>query len=82
MTLAMPGSKIPQIKDLVARIAARRTPLDEAEKAVASFLAAGGGDKQTKAKLLFAGVFTTLNRERSVVMSGIERFSQRQKQIG
>ncbi len=71
----------PQIKDLVARIAARRTPIEEAEKAVASFLAADGGDKQTKAKLLFAGVFTALNRERSVVMSGIERFSHRQQQM-
>jgi len=71
----------PQIKDLVTRIAARRTPIEDAEKAIASFLAADGKDKQTKAKLLFAGVFATLNRERSLVMNGIERFSQRQKHM-
>lgn len=71
----------PRIKDLVARLAARRTPLDDAEKAVADFLASAAPDKQTKAKLLFAGLFTTLNRERSVVMNGIERFSQRQQRV-
>ena len=69
--------KDPQIKDLVVRLAARRTPLDDAEKAIGDFLAANAADKQTRAKLLFAGLFATLNRERSVVMNGIERFAQR-----
>lgn len=71
----------PQIKDLVVRLAARRTSLDEAEKAIGDFLAANAADKVTKAKLLFAGLFATLNRERSVVMDGIERFTQRRTQI-
>ena len=71
----------PQIRDLVVRLAARRTSLDEAEKAIGDFLAANATDKLTKAKLLFAGLFATLNRERSVVMDGIERFSQRRAQI-
>ncbi|MGA8225740.1 MAG: hypothetical protein WCA55_04360, partial [Xanthobacteraceae bacterium] len=69
--------KDPQIKDLVARLAARRTPLDDAEKVIGGFLAANAADKQTRAKLLFAGLFATLNRERTVVMNGIERFAQR-----
>jgi hypothetical protein len=68
------------IRDLAAQVAARRTPQDEAEKAIADYFAAATGDKQTKAKLLFAGVFTTLNRERTVVMNGIERFARLQKQ--
>jgi hypothetical protein len=67
----------PQIKDLVVRLAARRTPLDDAEKTIGDFLAASAQDKQTRAKLLFAGLFATLNRERTVVMNGIERFAQR-----
>ena len=67
----------PQIKDLVVRLAARRTPLDDAEKTIGNFLAASAQDKQTRAKLLFAGLFATLNRERTVVMNGIERFAQR-----
>jgi hypothetical protein len=71
----------PQISDLVTRVTLRRTPLDEAEKAVADFLAADVPNKQTRAKLLFAGLFAALNRERSVVMNGIDRFVQRQKQF-
>jgi hypothetical protein len=71
----------PQIKDLVVRLAARRTSLDDAEKAVGDFLSANAADKLTKAKLLFAGLFATLNRERSVVMDGIERFAERRQQI-
>jgi hypothetical protein len=73
--------KDPHIKDLVARLAARRTPLEDAEKAIGDFLAANAADKQTRAKLLFAGLFATLNRERSVVMDGIERFTQRRAQV-
>jgi hypothetical protein len=72
--------KDPTIRDLAAQVAARRTRQDEAEKAIADYFAAATGDKQTKAKLLFAGVFTTLNRERTVVMNGIERFARLQKQ--
>jgi hypothetical protein len=70
----------PTIRDLVARVAARRTPLDEAEKAVTDYFASASGDKQSKAKLVFAGVFTTLNHDRTVVMDGIERFARLQKQ--
>jgi hypothetical protein len=71
--------KDPQVSELVVRAAARRTPLPEAEQAIANFLASNGSDKQTKAKLLFAGLFATLNRERNAVMNGIERFAQRHK---
>jgi hypothetical protein len=71
--------KDPQVSDLVARAAARRTPLPDAEQAVANFLAANASDKQNKAKLVFAGLFATLNRERNTVMNGIERFVGRQK---
>jgi hypothetical protein len=70
----------PTIRDLVARVAARRTSQEEAEKAITDYFASATGDKQTKAKMLFAGVFTTLNRERAMVMDGIERFARLQKQ--
>jgi hypothetical protein len=68
-----------QIRDIVARVSARRTPIEEAEKAATDFLAADPKDKQTRAKLLFAGVFATLNHERTDVMNGIERFSKQEK---
>jgi hypothetical protein len=67
------------VADLVAALSARRTPLDQAEKRIGDFLKGGGADQQEKAKLLFAGLFDALSRERSTVMDGIERFSRRQK---
>jgi hypothetical protein len=69
----------PQIKDLVPRLAARRTPLDEAEKTIADFLGADAARRGERGKLLFAGLFATLNQERGTVMTGIDRFVQRQK---
>jgi hypothetical protein len=69
----------PIIRDLVTRLAARRMPLDEAEKAISEFINGNTAQRQQKAKLIFAGLFKTLNQERSEVMNGIERFSRRQK---
>lgn len=64
--------------ELVANLAARRTPLAEAERFIAEFLAVEG-DRQQRAKLLFAGLFDALNRERSTVMDGIERFARKER---
>src|SRR4029077_1370909 len=69
----------PIITDLVARLAARRTPLEEAEKAISDFIGGKTTERQQKAKLIFAGLFESLNQERSRVMNGIERFSRLQK---
>ena len=68
-------------RDLVALLAARRTPLEEAQKAVMDFVTGSETERQRKAKLIFAGLFKTLNRERSEVMNGIERFSRRQSEF-
>lgn len=64
---------------LVSKLAARKTPLDEAEKSVKEFLASSA-DKTANAKLLFAGLFDTLNAQRSQVMSGLERVSRKQRE--
>jgi hypothetical protein len=69
----------PAVADLVATDAARRTPLDQAEKLIGDFLKGGGAEQQQKAKLLFAGLFDTLDRERSTVMDGIERFTRKRR---
>jgi hypothetical protein len=69
------------IHDLVFRLAGRRTPLPEAEKEAADFIAGTNAGKQQKAKLLFAGLFAVLSGERDDVMAGIERFSRRQQQL-
>jgi len=38
-------------------------------------------ERQEKAKTLFAALYTTLNGQRDEVMSGIERFSRKQKSM-
>ncbi len=68
----------PATRNLVARLAARRTPLDAAEAAISEFITGDPADRQEKGKRLFAGLFTTLNQERSQVMDGLERFSRQQ----
>ncbi|MEY9178599.1 hypothetical protein ABIG06_000308 [Bradyrhizobium sp. USDA 326] len=69
-----------KVSALVAKLSARKTPLDEAEKSVKEFLAASASDKTTNAKLLFAGLFDTLNAQRSQVMNGLERVSRKQRE--
>jgi hypothetical protein len=70
----------PRISALVGKLAARRLPLDDAQKAATEFLASPGIDKAAAGKLLFAGLFDTLNAERSSVMNGLERVTRKQRQ--
>ena len=69
----------PKEIELVARLAARRTPMDDAKKLIAEFVIGSKEERQEKAKTLFAGLYSTLNAQRDEVMSGIERFSRKQK---
>ena len=68
-----------KISSLVAKLAVRRTPLDQAQKAVTEFLAKTP-DKTTSGKLLFAGLFDALNAQRSSVMNGLERVTHKQRE--
>jgi hypothetical protein len=67
------------INALVTKLAARRTPLEEAQKTIADFLSGAAADKTTKGRLLFAGLFDALNAQRASVMSGIERVTRKQR---
>ena len=69
------------VQDLVLHLAGRRTPLADAEKEAAEFIVGTEPEKQQKAKLLFAGLFATFSHERDDVMTGIQRFSQRQQEL-
>ena len=71
----------PKIKDLVSRLAARRTPLDSAEKAISDFVTGSNAEKQDKAKKLFAGLFDDLSQQRGEIISGIERVARKQKEL-
>lgn len=70
----------PKVSSLVARLAARRTPLEEAEKEATDYLASAP-DKANAGKLLFAGLFDTLNAQRFSVMNGLERATRRQREV-
>jgi hypothetical protein len=69
------------VKELVARLAVRRTSLDEAQAAIADAINGTPAQRQQKARLIFAGLFKTLDRERSEVMRGIERYARKQKEF-
>jgi hypothetical protein len=65
--------------DLVSRLAARRTSMEDARKLIADYLGGTDAEKQEKARTLFAALYVTLNAQRDQVMNGIERFSRKQK---
>jgi hypothetical protein len=64
----------PAVRDLAARLAVRRTSLDDAQMMIAGFVTGSPEERQRKATLLFAGLFKSLNSERGDVMNAIERF--------
>jgi hypothetical protein len=69
-----------KVSALVAKAAARRFPLEEAQKAITEFLADAAAEKAATGKLLFAGLFDTLNAQRSSVMNGLERVTRKQRE--
>ena len=69
-----------KVSALVTRLSARRVPLEDAQKAITEYLTASGADKATHGKLLFAGLFDTLNAQRSSVLNGLERVMRKQRE--
>jgi hypothetical protein len=76
---AAPASEAPGLADLVGKLAARRTPMEEAEKDIAAFVTGTPEERKKKAEVLFAGLFDALNAQRFQVMNGIERAYRKQK---
>jgi hypothetical protein len=71
---------IEEIGKLIPTLTSRRVPMEEATAAIEAFAAAQPQEKRDEAlKLLFAGLLVTVNVDRAVVMSGIERFQKRQR---
>jgi hypothetical protein len=70
----------PKVSALVAKLAVRKTPIEDAQKAVTDFLSAPGIDKVAGGKMIFAGLFDTMNAQRSSVMSGLERVTRKQRE--
>jgi hypothetical protein len=69
----------PKVSALIAKAAARRTPLEEAQRAITEYLAVLA-DKTTAGRLLFAGLFDSLNAQRASVMNGLERVTRKQRE--
>src|SRR5712691_2215714 len=86
LTAVWAGPPLDDIKDkwkddakvsaLVPKLAARRNPLEDAQKAITEFLAGSGPDKATAGKLLF----DNLNAQRSSVLNGLERITRKQRE--
>ncbi len=75
-----PSRNDDSIERLVPLLASRRVPIEHAAAAVAQFADAQPHDKRDDAlRRLFAGLLSTVNADRAVVMSGIERFYDRQR---
>ncbi|MFB9263844.1 hypothetical protein ACFFWD_11780 [Bradyrhizobium erythrophlei] len=70
----------PRINALVTKLAARRVPVEDAQKEISDFLSGAAADKATAGKLLFAGLFETLNAQRSSVLNGLERVMRKQRE--
>jgi len=70
----------PKVSALATKLAARRVPLEEAQKEITEFLSASAADKANAGKLLFAGLFDTLNAQRDAVMNGLERVMRKQRE--
>jgi hypothetical protein len=68
-----------KVSTLVAKLAARKTPLEEAKQAITEFLAGSAAQKAEAGKLLFAGLFETLNAQRNSVLNGLERVTRKQR---
>jgi hypothetical protein len=66
------------VRALVGRVAPRRVPLDEAKAEIHRFAVAITADKQKTLTEVFAGLFDTINSERSAIIRGIKRYHARQ----
>jgi hypothetical protein len=71
-----------ELAALVTRASERRTPLEEAQSAVADYAKRLSNDeRKAKLTLLMAGIFERLNGERADVIAGLERYGHKQKNM-
>lgn len=67
-----------QIDALAGKLSARRTPMEEANEAIAAYAQGLGADKDRKLTMLFAAVLELINTNRRQVLDGIRRAARRQ----
>ncbi len=69
------------VADLVARLTPRRTPMEEAEALITDFAKAAGDKRKARLATLFAGIYERMNDERREIVSGLDRFGRRLKEM-
>jgi chromosome segregation ATPase len=70
------------IERLVSEIAARRNPIENAQKQIEEYaLSLPRGQANEKLAQIFQGLFDTLNVEREQVISGISRYADKQRDL-
>jgi len=71
-----------EVSRLASQLAARRTPLEEAEKLVEDFAEVQPKELlNDKLTALFGRTLRIINRDRASIIAGIKRFSQRQQKL-
>jgi hypothetical protein len=71
----------PDVADLKAKMAQRRVPIADVEKAIADFEAKAGPDGGAKLLRAFAAAFEDLSAQRSEVIDGLDRLGRRQNAL-
>ena len=69
------------VAELVPLLAARRTPIEDAQARIDGFAKSAGADKASRLALLFAGVFDQINTQRSRIIVGIENYARHQLEL-
>lgn len=70
-----------ELARLVHLISARRTDLEDVRPVLASLGPTGEQSRDERLVALFAGVFASIDRERSRIMAGIERYAKKQQEL-
>ncbi len=69
------------IRELAPKLASRRLPVEEAGPLIDEFASSAAADKAHRLAMLFAATFEIIDRDRSSVVAGIERYSKRQQAL-
>ncbi|HEU0222156.1 MAG TPA: hypothetical protein VFR34_08095 [Paracoccaceae bacterium] len=71
----------PELGALAARIAARRTAMEEVPALLDGVQAGGGQSRDARLVALFAGIFELIDAERARIIEGIERYARKQRAL-
>lgn len=70
--------KVEDVAALVPVLSVRRTAQEDADALIAAFAEEAGPEREEKLRLLFAGAFSLIDRERSQIIGGIARYARTQ----